>query len=113
MKKTLILFSAGMLMAFCAWSQAPERNMVTDGLISGMEANIGDLNPQQEDQIINAFNKYVKESRQASPATQQQALISYQAEVKRVLTPEKYAVLAQNPKMKSNPAFQPTTAPKN
>lgn len=99
-----------MFVAVWGWSQTPARNMVTDGLISGMEANIGDLSVDQEDQFVNAYNKYVNDSRNASGATKQQVLLDYQAEVKRIVTPQKYAILAQNPKMKNMAAFKPTAS---
>ncbi len=103
MKKSILLFSAFLLLATLGWSQAPQRNMLVDGMISGMEASIGDLTIDQEDQFINAFNKYVKDSNQGN---KQQAELDYQAEVKRIVTPQKYAILSQDPKMKNRPAFR-------
>lgn len=105
MKKSTILVAALLFAATAAWGQSPERNMVTEGLISGMEATIGDLSFDQEDQFINAFNKYVKDSRQATATTKKQVLLDYQAEVKRIVTPQKYAILSQNPSMKRQAAF--------
>lgn len=99
-------------MAICGYSQTPERNMVHDGLISGMESSIGDLSIDQEDQFIVAYNKYVKDSRQATASTKQQVLTDYQTEVKRIVTPQKYAILNQNPNMKNRPAFR-NSAPQN
>ncbi len=97
-------------MAICGWSQAPQRTMVTEGFISGMEATIGDLDLNQEDQFVTAWNKYVTDSRQANPAAKQQALLYYEAEVRRIVSPGQYNLLIQDPKMQSLPAFKETAS---
>ena len=106
MKKSATLIVALLLLAGTAWGQAQERNMVVDGLISGMESTIGDLTFDQEDQFIAAYNQYVSSTRQGTPASKSQALQTYQNEVKRIVTPQKYAILSQNPKFKNQAAFK-------
>lgn len=75
--------------------------MFHDGMISNMESKIGDLTVTQENQFIIALNAYNK-----TPASQKQdALVDYQAELKQILTPQKYAILNQDPSMKKVPGF--------
>lgn len=105
MYKSIQLITLFLLIAGSAWSQAPERNMVNEGMISGMESIVGDLNVNQEDQFILAFDSYVKASRQAGATAKRQAMVTYQNELKQILTPQKYAVLKQNPVMKKRPGF--------
>ena len=89
-----------------AWSQAPERNMVTEMVINKIESEIGDISTSTEDQVITAWNKYLVESKKSNGANKSVALKNYQDQLKLALGESSFTKLGKSEAMKALPGFR-------